>query len=165
MCRFFTHGTQTESFLFAYFHHLPMVSGNLTPIPQNSATKTTVWHRKFFHSSHNFVNKMRLVPFSHIFHTDSVFLVNASFHYLPMISGSLSPIPQNSITKTTVWHKKFSHISQNLVNKMRLVPIFRIIASQRLQFGTKSFLTSLIVLSIKCHLCRFFMYFTQIQSS
>ena len=103
-----------------------MVSGNLTPIPQNSITKTTVWHKKFSHISHSFLNKMQLVPISHIFHTDSVFLVNASFHYLPMISGSLSCIPQNSMTKTTVWHKKFSHISHNFANKMRLVPIFHI---------------------------------------
>ena len=114
------------------------MSGNLTPIPQNSITKTTVWHKKFSHISHNFVNKMRLVPISHIFHTNPVFLVNAYFHYVCMISGSLSPIPQNSMTKTTVWHKKFSHIchnfvnkkfshiSHNFVNKMRLVPIFHI---------------------------------------
>ena len=110
----------------AYFHYLPMISGSLSPIPQNSTTKTTAWHKKFSHISHNFVNKMRLVPFSHIFHSDPVFLVNASFHYLPMISGSLSPIPQNSITKTTVWHKKFFHISDNFVNQMQLVPIFHI---------------------------------------
>ena len=99
-----------------------MISGNVTPIPQNSITKATVWHKKFSHISHSFVNKMPLVPIFHVFHTDPVFLVNAYFHYLPMISGSLSPIPQNSITKTTVWHKKFSHISHNFVNKMQLVP-------------------------------------------
>ena len=100
-----------------------MVSGNLTPIPQNSITKTTVWHKKFSHISHNFV-KFALI--SRIFHTHPVFLVNAYFHYLCMISGSFSPIPQNSMTKTTVWLKKFSHISHNFVNKMRLVPIFHI---------------------------------------
>ena len=103
-----------------------MVSGNLTPIPQNSITKTTVWHKKFSRISHNFVNKMRLVSIFYTWHTDPVFLVNASFHYLCMISGSLSPIPQNNMTKTTIWHKKFSHISHNFVNKMRLVPIFHI---------------------------------------
>ena len=107
-----------------------MVSGNLTPIPQNNITKSTVWHKKFSHSSYNFVNKMRLVPFSHIFHTDPVFLVNASFHYLPMISGSLSPIPQNSMTKTTVWHKTFSHISHNFVNEIDLCRFFT--------YGTKT---------------------------
>ena len=98
-----------------------MISGNLTPIPQNSNTKTSVRHKNFSHISHSFVHKMRLVLISHIFHTDPVLLVNAYFHYLPLISGSLSPIPQNSMTKTTVWHKKFSHISDNFVNKMRLV--------------------------------------------
>ena len=106
--------------------HLPMISGNLTPIPQNSITKATVWHKTFSHISHNFVNKMRLVPISHIFHTDPVILVNAYFHYLPMISGSLRVVPQNSITETTVWDKKFSHISDNFVNRMQLVPIFQI---------------------------------------
>ena len=154
-----------------------MISGNLTLIPQNSITKTTVWHKKFSHISHNFVNKMRHVPIFHTLHTDPVFLVclfssftydfrNSHsishkiasqrlqlgtksfltsltvlsikcdlcrlftlctqtqsflvclFHHLPVISGTLTPIPQNSMTKTTVWHKKFSHISHNFVNKM-----------------------------------------------
>ena len=103
-----------------------MVSGILTSIPQNSIRKTTVWHKTFSHISHNFLNKIRLVPISHIFHTDLVILVNAYFHYLPMISGSLRLVPQNSITESTVWHKKFSHISDNFVNKMQFVPIFQI---------------------------------------
>ena len=101
-----------------------MISRNLTCIPQNSSTKTTVWHTKFSHISHNFLNKMRLVPISHIWHTYPVFSVCINFYYLPIISGNLTPIPQNSITKTTVWHTKFSLISHNLLNKMRLVPIF-----------------------------------------
>ena len=100
-----------------------MISGNLTPIPQNSITKTTVGHKKFSHISHSFVNKMRLVPIFHTLHTDPVILV-CLFHHLPVISGNLTPIPQNSMTKTTAWHKKFSYIFHNFVNKMRLVLIF-----------------------------------------
>ena len=75
LCRFFTYDTHTQSSKVAYFHHLPMISGNLTPIPQNSIPKTTVWHTKFSHISQNFLNKMRLVPISHIWHTYPVFLV------------------------------------------------------------------------------------------
>ena len=73
--RFFTYDTHTQYSKVAYFHHLPMISGNLTPIPQNSIPKTTVWHTKFSHISQNFLNKMRLVPISHIWHTYPVFLV------------------------------------------------------------------------------------------
>ena len=75
LCRFLTYDIHTQSSKVAYFHHLPMISGNLTPIPQNSITKTTVWLRKFSHISHNFLNKMRLVPIFHIWHTYLVFLV------------------------------------------------------------------------------------------
>ena len=72
---FLPYDTHTQSSKVAYFHHLPMISGNLTPIPQNSITKTTVWHTKFSHISHNFLNKMRLVMISPIWHTYPVFLV------------------------------------------------------------------------------------------
>ena len=61
--------------LISLLHHLPMISGNLTLISQNSITKTTVWHKKFSHIPHNFVNKMRLVLIFHTLHTDIVFLV------------------------------------------------------------------------------------------
>ena len=126
MCRFLTYDTHTQSSKVSYFHHLPMISGNLTPIPQNSITMTTVWHTKFSHISHNFLNKMRLVSIlTYDTHTQSSKV--AYFHHLPMISGNLTPIPQNSITKTTVWHTKFSHISHNFLNKMRLVLIIFII--------------------------------------
>ena len=102
-----------------------------------------------------------------------------------MISGKLTPIPQNNITEAVLWHKKFFHISHNFLNKMRIVPIFDIwqnctcvfftyflvkmvimakltpilpITSQRLYFGIKSFFTSLTYLSIKCDLHRFLTY-------
>ena len=55
LCRFLTYGTHTQS---SYFHHLPIMSGNRTPIPQNIIRKTTLWHREFSHISHNFVNKI-----------------------------------------------------------------------------------------------------------
>ena len=67
-----------------------MVSGNLTPIPQNSITKTTARHKKFSHISHNFVNKMQhvLIFFSYCKQTQSSKF--AYFHYLPMIFGLMS---------------------------------------------------------------------------
>ena len=104
-----------------------MISGNLTPIPQNSIAKATVCHKKFSHISHNFVNKMRLVPIFHKWPTDPVFLVCLSTLFTTLCFLKIwTPIPENRTGKATVWHKKFSHISHNFVNKMRLVPIFRI---------------------------------------
>ena len=91
-----------------------MISGSLTLIPQNSITDTKIWDKRFSYISDKFLNKLQLVPIFFIWHeTDPVFLVNAYFYYLPMISGKLAPIPQNSITKTSVGNEKFfSHLSQ-----------------------------------------------------
>ena len=91
-----------------------MISGKLTPIPQNSITETTVWHKKFFHIPHIFhitvlSNKMRLVP---IFTWGKIACV--SFFHLPcckmVIMEKLTPTSQNNRTKATAWHKSFLHL-------------------------------------------------------
>ena len=102
-----------------------MISANLTPIPQNSIKKTTVWHKSFFTSLTIFLIKCDLYQFF-TYGTQTQSSQFAYFHHLPMISGNLTPIPQNIITKTAVCHKTFFHISHNFVNKMRLLPIFHI---------------------------------------
>ena len=104
-----------------------MISGKLTPIPLSSITETTVWHKKFFHISQNFVNKMRLVPIFHIQQNcTSVFFTYPLAKMVIMVKLTL--IPQNNFTEAILWHKKFFHISHRFVNKMRLVPIFHICA-------------------------------------
>ena len=101
-----------------------MFSGNLTLIQQNSITETKIWDKKVFYIFHKFVNNCNLCRFfSYDKKIQSSLIVNAYFHCLPMISGKLTPIPQNSITKATAWNEKFFHISHKFVNKMRLVPI------------------------------------------
>ena len=90
-----------------------MISGKLTPIQQNSITKTTVWHKKFSHISHNFVNKMRLVPIFHIWNTsDPVFLVClfSSFTYGFWKSDSYSTKSHHK--DYSLVPKVFSHLSQ-----------------------------------------------------
>ena len=73
LCRFFTYDTHTQSSKVA-FSSFTNDFWKSDPIPQNSITKTTVWHTKFSHISHDFLNKMRLVPIFHRWHTYPVFL-------------------------------------------------------------------------------------------
>ena len=85
----------------------------LTPIPQNNITNTTVWLKKFFHTSHNFVNKMQLVP---------VFLYKAE---LELCLFHLPP-------------------GRNMVIMANWL-LFHKLTSQTLQFGLRSFFTPVLV--------------------
>ena len=43
---------------FTYTLAKMVIMAKLTSIPQSNTTKATVWHKQFFHTSHNFVNKL-----------------------------------------------------------------------------------------------------------